>query len=44
MGLLRNLTAAEIVGQVLTARHQLGVDVRNVVFMGMGSPWTIRTT
>jgi 23S rRNA (adenine2503-C2)-methyltransferase len=38
MGLLRNLTAAEIVGQVLTARHQLGVDVRNVVFMGMGEP------
>ncbi|BBO70103.1 dual-specificity RNA methyltransferase RlmN [Desulfosarcina alkanivorans] len=38
MGLLRNLTAAEIVGQVFTARHQLGVDVRNVVFMGMGEP------
>lgn len=38
MGLLRNLTAAEIVGQVFTARHQLGFDVRNVVFMGMGEP------
>ena len=38
MGLIRNLTAAEIVGQVFTARHQLGIDVRNVVFMGMGEP------
>ena len=38
MGLLRNLTATEIVGQVFAARHQLGVDVRNVVFMGMGEP------
>ena len=38
MGLIRNLTAAEIVGQVFAARHQLGFDVRNVVFMGMGEP------
>ncbi len=38
MGLLRNLTAAEIVGQVYIARHQLGIDIRNVVFMGMGEP------
>lgn len=38
MGLLRNLTAGEIVGQVVAARHQLGFDVRNVVFMGMGEP------
>ena len=38
MGLLRSLTAAEIVGQVLAARHQLGFDIRNVVFMGMGEP------
>ncbi len=38
MGLLRSLTAAEIVGQVFTARHQLGIDIRNVVFMGMGEP------
>ncbi len=36
MGLLRQLTAAEIVGQVLVARHVLGWDVGNVVFMGMG--------
>jgi 23S rRNA (adenine2503-C2)-methyltransferase len=38
MGLIRNLTAAEIVGQVFAARHRLGFDVRNVVFMGMGEP------
>ncbi|MDA3960778.1 MAG: 23S rRNA (adenine(2503)-C(2))-methyltransferase RlmN [Planctomycetota bacterium] len=36
MGLLRNLSAAEIVGQVLVARHVLGWSIRNVVFMGMG--------
>lgn len=36
MGLLRHLSAAEIVGQVLVARHVLGWPVRNVVFMGMG--------
>ncbi len=38
MGLLRNLTAAEIVWQVFAARHRLGFNVRNVVFMGMGEP------
>jgi 23S rRNA (adenine2503-C2)-methyltransferase len=38
MGLLRSLTTAEIVGQVFAARHQLGFDIRNVVFMGMGEP------
>ena len=36
MGLLRHLTAAEIVGQVVTARVQLGWDPKNIVFMGMG--------
>ncbi|MFW6051402.1 MAG: 23S rRNA (adenine(2503)-C(2))-methyltransferase RlmN [Myxococcota bacterium] len=36
MGLLRHLSAAEMVGQVLLARHRLGWPVRNVVFMGMG--------
>ena len=36
MGLLRNLTAAEIVAQVVTARVELGWAVRNIVFMGMG--------
>jgi 23S rRNA (adenine2503-C2)-methyltransferase len=36
MGLLRNLTAAEIVSQVVTARAKLGWQARNLVFMGMG--------
>lgn len=39
MGLLRNLTAREIVQQWFIARHQLGcASIRNVVFMGMGEP------
>jgi 23S rRNA (adenine2503-C2)-methyltransferase len=38
MGLARNLSAAEIVSQVATARTTLGWDFRNVVFMGMGEP------
>ncbi len=38
MGLVRNLTADEIVGQVKAARDLLGADIRNVVFMGMGEP------
>ena len=36
MGLLRDLTTAEIVGQLLCARHVLGWAFGNVVFMGMG--------
>jgi 23S rRNA (adenine2503-C2)-methyltransferase len=36
MGLLRNLSPDEIVGQLLAVRHALGLPVRNVVFMGMG--------
>jgi 23S rRNA (adenine2503-C2)-methyltransferase len=36
MGLLRHLTAAEIVSQVVTARVTLGWEPRNIVFMGMG--------
>lgn len=39
LGLFRNLTAGEIVGQVVAARRQFGVRVRNVVFMGMGEPF-----
>lgn len=39
MGLLRNLTVAEIVGQVYVARHILKFDIRNIVFMGMGEPF-----
>lgn len=38
MGLLRHLTAGEIVSQVFIARHQLKFNFRNIVFMGMGEP------
>jgi 23S rRNA (adenine2503-C2)-methyltransferase len=38
MGLLRNLSTEEIVGQVFAARYHLGFNIRNVVFMGMGEP------
>lgn len=38
MGLLRHLTSQEIVSQLFTARHVLGYDIRNIVFMGMGEP------
>jgi 23S rRNA (adenine2503-C2)-methyltransferase len=38
MGLRRSLSAAEIVGQVHAVKVGLGMDVRNVVFMGMGEP------
>ena len=40
MGLHRNLTAAEIIGQVLAARRELesGEQLTNYVFMGMGEP------
>ena len=41
MGLVRNLTAAEIVDQVLYAQRFLrrrGEELTNVVFMGMGEP------
>ena len=36
MGLVRNLTAAEIVGQVVVATAVLGWSVKNIVYMGMG--------
>ncbi len=36
MGLIRHLTAAEIVSEVITVRAKLGWHVRNIVFMGMG--------
>jgi 23S rRNA (adenine2503-C2)-methyltransferase len=40
MGLHRNLTAAEIVGQIGAARRELasGEQLTNYVFMGMGEP------
>lgn len=37
-GFTRNLTADEIVGQVLAAEEEAGEAVRNLVFMGMGEP------
>jgi 23S rRNA (adenine2503-C2)-methyltransferase len=38
MGFLRQLSPAEIVGQVVAARREFAADIRNVVFMGMGEP------
>ena len=41
MGIVRNLTAGEIVGQVLALMHQLGPacgESVHLVFMGMGEP------
>ncbi|MBC8523736.1 23S rRNA (adenine(2503)-C(2))-methyltransferase RlmN [PVC group bacterium] len=38
MGLLRNLTTAEIVAQWHAAHHALGTTIDNIVFMGMGEP------
>lgn len=38
MGLLRSLSVSEILSQVFQAKHGLKVDVRNIVFMGMGEP------
>lgn len=38
MGLLRNLSAAEIVSQWRAARFQFGKSISNIVFMGMGEP------
>ncbi len=37
-GFVRDLSAAEIVAQVLSAALILGVRFRNIVFMGMGEP------
>lgn len=39
MGLLRNLSVQEIVSQLFAARYVLGLEVRNIVFMGMGEPF-----
>lgn len=39
MGLARNLTAGEMVGQFLEVEREIGVGrISNVVFMGMGEP------
>ncbi len=39
MGLVRSLEVEEIVSQVYHAIHTLKVEVRNIVFMGMGEPF-----
>lgn len=39
LGFARNLTADEIVGQVLAVRRDADRPVRGVVFMGMGEPF-----
>jgi len=39
LGLVRQLSVEEIVGQVYDARRRFGARVRNVVFMGMGEPF-----
>lgn len=38
MGFLRNLTAGEIVDQVMSARRVAGRRITNLVYMGMGEP------
>jgi 23S rRNA (adenine2503-C2)-methyltransferase len=38
MGFARNLTAGEIIGQVLKVGQVTGKTITNVVFMGMGEP------
>lgn len=38
MGLVRHLTAEEIVGQWFAATHLKGARIDNIVFMGMGEP------
>lgn len=37
-GFNRNLTAQEILAQVLIARDEIDTDISNIVFMGMGEP------
>ncbi|MBN1465936.1 23S rRNA (adenine(2503)-C(2))-methyltransferase RlmN [candidate division KSB1 bacterium] len=39
LGLQRQLTAGEIIGQVLTSMRLRGHDLTNIVFMGMGEPF-----
>ena len=39
MGFLRNLNVEEIVGQVFQVKAVWGINIRNIVFMGMGEPF-----
>lgn len=38
LGWVRNLSVEEIVAQVYTVKVKMGMNIRNVVFMGMGEP------
>lgn len=38
MGFIRNLTTAEITGQLVTAQTKFNAKITNIVFMGMGEP------
>lgn len=37
-GKVRNLTAAEIIGQIIAAEHETGERISNIVMMGIGEP------
>ncbi|MBI9100628.1 MAG: radical SAM protein [Spirochaetaceae bacterium] len=39
MGIKRNLSAGEILAQLMTAQLVFKKDIRNIVFMGMGEPF-----
>lgn len=39
MGLKRNLSVSEIIGQIFNARFVLQEKIKNIVFMGMGEPF-----
>jgi len=39
MGFKRNLSAGEIVDQVLSVERDVGAELTNIVFMGMGEPF-----
>ena len=38
MGLMKNLTAAQIIAQWFAVRFELDITIDNIVFMGMGEP------
>lgn len=38
IGFVRNMTPGEIVGQILAVQKESGVEISNVVFMGIGEP------
>ncbi len=37
-GFTRNLTASEMLGQIISAQKDLGIRISNIVLMGMGEP------